>query len=81
VERAGRDAHIDGAVNHPLAHMASASARFRQTGRLVVDCASGYRSAIATSLLRRERLPRVAGLVGGLAAWISAQLPTVAATV
>jgi rhodanese-related sulfurtransferase len=46
---------------------------------LIVYCASGYRSAIATSLLRREGLDQVVNLVGGLAAWESARLPTVGA--
>lgn len=46
---------------------------------IVVYCASGYRSAIAVSLLRRDGMPKVANLVGGLAGWNAAQLRTVAA--
>ncbi|MBV8431012.1 MAG: rhodanese-like domain-containing protein, partial [Solirubrobacterales bacterium] len=46
---------------------------------LVVYCASGYRSAIAASLLRRESAAAVVSLVGGLGAWEAAKLPTVAA--
>jgi glyoxylase-like metal-dependent hydrolase (beta-lactamase superfamily II)/rhodanese-related sulfurtransferase len=71
------DAHIDGAVNLPLAQLAERVGTLPTDQPLIVHCASGYRSAIATSLLRREGLPRVASLVGGLAAWTSAQLPTV----
>ena len=41
---------------------------------LVVYCAGGYRSAIAVSLLRGQGRAQVANLVGGLAAWESAQL-------
>jgi len=78
--REWEDAHIDGAVNLPLAHLGERVGTLPQDRPLVVYCASGYRSAIATSLLRRDGLPRVANLVGGLAAWISAQLPTVAAS-
>jgi len=77
--REWRDAHIDGAINLPLAQLAERLDTLPTDRRLLVYCASGYRSAIAVSLLRRERLPRVANLVGGLAAWTSAQLPTVAA--
>jgi hydroxyacylglutathione hydrolase len=44
---------------------------------VIVHCASGYRSSIAASLIQRQGL-RVANLVGGLAAWTSAQLPTIA---
>jgi rhodanese-related sulfurtransferase len=71
------DAHIDGAVNRPLSQLRERLAELPPDRPLIVHCASGYRSAIATSLLRREGLPRVANLVGGLAAWTSAQLPTV----
>jgi glyoxylase-like metal-dependent hydrolase (beta-lactamase superfamily II)/rhodanese-related sulfurtransferase len=71
------DAHIDGAVNLPLAQLAERVGTLPTDQSLIVHCTSGYRSAIATSLLRREGLPRVANLVGGLAAWTSAQLPTV----
>jgi|GEM_PF-6471443 len=44
----------------------------------VVQCAGGYRSSIAASLIMRE-LPEVpvADLVGGLEAWEAAGLPTV----
>ncbi|MBV8953304.1 MAG: rhodanese-like domain-containing protein [Solirubrobacterales bacterium] len=36
---------------------------------IVVHCGSGYRSAIAASLLQREGYPDVADLVGGMTAW------------
>jgi rhodanese-related sulfurtransferase/glyoxylase-like metal-dependent hydrolase (beta-lactamase superfamily II) len=71
--------HVDGAVNVPLSQLASRLGELPAQQPLVVHCASGYRSAIAASLLRREGLPQVANLVGGLAAWNSAQMPTVAA--
>ena len=44
----------------------------------MVYCASGYRSAVAVSLLRREGGNQVSNLVGGLGAWQAAQLETVA---
>jgi hydroxyacylglutathione hydrolase len=46
---------------------------------MVVHCASGYRASIAASLLRRAEIADVAVLVGGIAAWESARLPTAAA--
>lgn len=73
------DAHIDGAAHIPLSQLAGRAGELPSDRAVIVYCASGYRSAIASSLLRREGLPRVANLVGGLAAWGSAQLPTVAA--
>ena len=37
--------------------------------QMVVHCASGYRSSIATSLLERHGFTRVTELAGGIAAW------------
>jgi hydroxyacylglutathione hydrolase len=71
------EAHIEGAVNMPLSQLAGRIGEVPTDRAIVVYCASGYRSAIASSLLRREGLPRVANLVGGLGAWNSAQLATV----
>ena len=72
------EAHIDGAVNLPLAHLAERARELPSDRPMVVYCGSGYRSAIATSLLRRDGLKQVANLVGGLAAWTAARLATVA---
>jgi rhodanese-related sulfurtransferase len=72
------DSHIDAAVNVPLSQLANRLAELPADPGLIVYCASGYRSAIAVSLLRRQGRPDVADLVGGLAAWTSAQLHTVA---
>ena len=73
------DGRIDGAINMPLSQLAAHIGELPTGRQLIVYCASGYRSSIATSLLRREGLMHVANLVGGVAAWTSAQLPTVAA--
>jgi len=73
------DAHIHGAVHIPLSRLAARVGEVPSERAVVVYCASGYRSSIASSMLRREGLPRVANLVGGLAAWKSAQLATVVA--
>jgi glyoxylase-like metal-dependent hydrolase (beta-lactamase superfamily II)/rhodanese-related sulfurtransferase len=75
------EAHVDGAVNLPLSQLRERLAELPVDRPLIVYCASGYRSAIATSLLRREGLDQTANLVGGLAAWESARLPTVGAEV
>jgi glyoxylase-like metal-dependent hydrolase (beta-lactamase superfamily II)/rhodanese-related sulfurtransferase len=74
------EAHIDGALNLPLSQLAERLGELPADRPLILHCASGYRAAIATSLLQREGLGRVANLVGGLAAWTSAQLPTVTAS-
>jgi len=72
------DSHINGAVNVPLSQLADRLAELPMDRRLIVYCASGYRSGIAASLLRGHGRPDVANLVGGLAAWTSAQLHAVA---
>ncbi len=68
--------HIDTAVNLPLSQLPE-RVNDLPAGPLVVYCASGYRAAIAGSLLRRQGVAHVASLVGGFAAWDAAQLPTV----
>ncbi len=44
---------------------------------IVVQCRSGYRSSIATSLLQRAGFSRVANLTGGFDAWKAAGFPCV----
>jgi hydroxyacylglutathione hydrolase len=77
--REWNDGHIDGALNLPLDHLAERLGELPSDRPLIVYCASGYRSAVAASVLKREGLANVANLVGGLAAWQSAQLSTTAA--
>jgi hydroxyacylglutathione hydrolase len=71
--------HIDGAANFPLARLHERIDELDEALASVVYCASGYRSAIAASLLRRQGR-RVLDLVGGLPAWEAAHLPTVGAS-
>jgi glyoxylase-like metal-dependent hydrolase (beta-lactamase superfamily II)/rhodanese-related sulfurtransferase len=73
------EGHIDSALSVPLPQLTERLAELPVDRQLIVYCASGYRSGIATSLLQRAALPHVVNLVGGLGAWISAQLPTQAA--
>jgi rhodanese-related sulfurtransferase len=64
---------IDGAVNMPLSRLRNKLQALPRDRTLVTYCASGYRSAIANSVLKHEGL-RGADLVGGLAGWESARL-------
>ena len=68
--------HIPGAVHIPLSQLAERLDELSRDQPLIVYCASGYRSSIATSLLRRAGYEQVTNLVGGLAAWKAAQLQT-----
>jgi rhodanese-related sulfurtransferase len=50
---------------------------FGEGRRLVLYCASAWRSALATETLQRMGVPHVSHLEGGFSAWKKAQLPTV----
>ncbi len=64
-----RERRIDVAVNLPLSRLPEQMPTLRRDHPIVVHCATGYRSAIAASLMQRDGFAEVADLVGGLAAW------------
>ena len=72
-------AHITRSLNIPLLHLQERLRDMRRHRRLVVHCQSGYRSAIAASVLARQGFTQCADLVGGFAAWDASHLVTVAA--
>src|SRR5579884_2265209 len=65
--------HIEDAVNLPLSKLSERVGELPRGRPLVVCCATGYRSAIAVSVLRRHGVGQVTDLVGGLGAWTAAQ--------
>jgi rhodanese-related sulfurtransferase len=68
--------HIDGSVNIPLNHLQERIGEIPRDRRIAVHCAGGYRSSIAASILHQHGMTRLIEMVGGLAAWEAAQLPT-----
>jgi glyoxylase-like metal-dependent hydrolase (beta-lactamase superfamily II)/rhodanese-related sulfurtransferase len=66
---------IEGSVNIPLGQLSERTDELSRDGLLVVHCAGGYRSSVATSLLRRAGFQDIANLVGGFDAWKKAELP------
>jgi len=60
---------IEGSMNIPLNHLQERISEVPRGRRIVVHCASGYRSSIAASLLKRHGLHDVADLAGGINAW------------
>ena len=70
--------HIETSLSIPLNHLEDRMDELPGDRTIVVHCAGGYRSAIAVSLLQRGHFDHVMDLVGGLAAWEAARLPTVA---
>jgi glyoxylase-like metal-dependent hydrolase (beta-lactamase superfamily II) len=74
-EREWRENRIGESLNVPLAKLLQRVDELPRDRPLLVHCATGYRSAIAASLLLREGLRDVADLVGGIAAWEASTLP------
>jgi glyoxylase-like metal-dependent hydrolase (beta-lactamase superfamily II) len=75
-EREWDDGHIERAVGIPLSQLQERLDEVPSDRPLVVHCASDFRSTVAASLLRSEGREEVSTLVGGIAAWESAQLAT-----
>jgi rhodanese-related sulfurtransferase len=67
--REWQENHIVGSVHIPLNHLCERLDEVPHDQRLVVHCQSGYRSAIAASLLEQHGVTSLADLVGGFAAW------------
>jgi len=67
--------HLPGARNVPLDGLPARVGEFASGGPLAVVCQSGYRSAIAASLLARVHPEPLLNVLGGTAAWIAAGLP------
>ena len=49
---------------------------FGEDKRLILYCASAWRSALATETLQKMGVPKVCHLEGGFSAWKKARLPT-----
>lgn len=69
--------HIEGAVWSPLDTLTRNLPVLDRNRRIAVQCKSGYRSAIACSVLQKAGFRNVVNVLGGLDAWQAAKLPTV----
>jgi rhodanese-related sulfurtransferase len=70
---------IDQATPIPLGQLKSRASELDREKFTVVYCRGGYRSSIATSLLRRAGFRNIANLIGGYDAWKTAGFPCAAA--
>jgi len=70
-----QSARIPGSLNIPLNHLEERVAELPRNRKIIVQCAGGYRSSIASSILQRHAFDNLAELTGGLAAWQAAKLP------
>ena len=66
---------IEGAVCIPLGQLRSRTAELSPTRLIAVHCKGGYRSSVASSLLRRAGFQDIANLTGGFDAWKASGLP------
>jgi glyoxylase-like metal-dependent hydrolase (beta-lactamase superfamily II)/rhodanese-related sulfurtransferase len=71
---------IVGAREIPLPTLAGSLAALDRTAPVVVYCASGSRSHVASTVLREAGFADVSDLLGGYAAWEAAGLPVTAGT-
>ncbi len=65
---------IEGSIHIPLNHLKERIQEVPRGQKLVVHCAGGYRSSIATSLLKQVGIKEAADLLGGIAAWEKMEL-------
>ena len=70
--------HIEGSLNFPLNHLQERIAEIPRDRRIAVQCAGGYRSSIAASILQQYGITNLVEMAGGLAAWEAAGLPVIA---
>jgi rhodanese-related sulfurtransferase len=71
-ERASK--YIVGSLHIPLNRLVQQFHMVPRDRHVVLQCAGGYRSAIAASILAQHGMTDIADLVGGLAAWEAAGL-------
>jgi hydroxyacylglutathione hydrolase len=64
---------LPGAVNLPLPRLRSTLGQLDPSRPVLVNCAGGYRSSVAASLLRAHGFADVSDLLGGWNAWQAAQ--------
>jgi sulfur dioxygenase len=72
----GELGHIDGATLIPLDDLRARAAEVCGDKPVVVTCQTGKRSAMATLILRKAGLTRVANLAGGMVRWRDLGLPS-----
>jgi hydroxyacylglutathione hydrolase len=70
--------HIAGAVHVPLNTLGDRAGELPNDQPVAVVCAGGFRSSIGTSILERQGFTKITNVVGGMAAWRSANLEVAA---
>ncbi len=65
---------FENSIRIPLGQLADRTSELDPSKLIVVHCKGGYRSSIASSILRRAGLQEIADLTGGFDAWKAADL-------
>lgn len=69
--------HVPGAENVAAGSIVRGDASLEPNGKTAaVICGTGYRSAVAASVLQQRGMERIATVTGGMSAWVEAGLPT-----
>ncbi|MCC9656278.1 MBL fold metallo-hydrolase [Rhodopirellula halodulae] len=71
------EGHIEQATHHFLGRLPDTLGQIPRETKVVTQCRSGARAAIAASVLQSKGYKDVANLTGGYMAWKQAELPTV----
>ena len=71
------DGAIEGSTRIPLGQLQARISELERNRLVVTHCKGGYRSSIATSILRRAGFIDVANLIGGFDAWKAAGLAVI----
>jgi hydroxyacylglutathione hydrolase len=66
---------MDNSLRIPLGQLAARAGELDHSKLIVVHCKGGYRSSIATSILRRAGFTDIVNLTGGYDAWKTLQQP------
>lgn len=72
-----KEASIPHTVNIPLSELPRRFSEVPRNRPIVIECATGCRSSVAASLMRREGYNNVTDLAGGIEAWKKAGLPVI----
>jgi hydroxyacylglutathione hydrolase len=64
---------IERSIRIPLGQLSARTEELDRERLIVVHCKGGYRSSIATSILRRAGFRDIANLTGGYDAWLAAK--------
>ncbi|HVT98706.1 MAG TPA: rhodanese-like domain-containing protein, partial [Acidobacteriaceae bacterium] len=73
--------HVDGSLNMPLSRLRDHLAEIPRDRAIAVQCAGGYRSSIAASMMQQQGITDLMEVAGGLAAWEAAALPVASSPV